>query len=208
MPTTTELLSAPLAQASYWSLGENDAFTAFVRRPTDDDTDLYVVPSAYLSRYHENFPLALKAYLNWRLSNSGATFAVREEAQYVLAVAKLGGPTFIDLGTTPCYLHSILQITSHLNDAEPKMEFMANVVTVETSEIDGIAVAHPGYQTVRRVFVSVEELNSRYPDWEKRYQIAQELGVTETELRNYLFYPEKTPEVTMADVIFDDSPQA
>lgn len=57
-------------------------------------------------------------------------------------------------------------------------------------------------QTIAQV--SCAELDNRYPNWEQRFLVSQELGLELPEVLRITFKDELKPSVTMQDIIFND----
>lgn len=197
-PLTT--LDDPLYQAEFWETCDATHFTAGYK-PEGLPLVTYKVSRKDLERYHPDLALAFAMMLAWRADRGHIHFS-KGEAMDTMRLLLQGGPTFIDLGTTPCLLTAMnyMKVSA---DPSKAVELYGDVTNVESMTVKGRAIYFAGDTARRRIFVERSELAARHPDWENRYTVASELGFTGHALMNHVFYPQVEPIANIEGLAFE-----
>lgn len=181
MSTAPVELTDPLTQADKWMLGTEDTLTAVYVKP-DGYTIEYVVPDSTLTQYHPQLPQAIRAMINWCGKDSGNTRVFRSHIQATLEVLRGAGLSFKDERGEQPYVTRITRLTS----LGPTVQIWGQR-EVLGSEMGDYSVPYSLHSSAGVFIVEKQELEARYPGWEARWKMGEELGVSLSELTQYAF---------------------
>lgn len=204
MINTLAQLSQILENANSWHIAGESTFIAFNNGEyCDDDSEEFIVPAALLAELHQDFPVALRAQIEWTQSNSSSHQPVTFGSSVIstLALLQKGSYEFNDVIGLK---HTIVNINNiSLDNAVQSVLILGSSCSIERVDIKGKTVSFvKACRHLRSTQVGFEELDKQYPGWKSRWEIGEQLGLNVAELIPYVF-EKSSPQVTIPSIAFE-----
>lgn len=160
----------------------------------------FAVSEEELATHHPMLKEAVEALIEWKKYSTAAKYV---EGRLVLATLKLLKGDFIEFETYDGYIQRVIDVFSATNFSDKSVQICGNTLHVETYNrgetpiqcVTGIYVA-----THRAMWVDIEK---RYPNWEARKTVGEQLGLELNSVMRYAFSKEEVPAADVSSITFD-----
>lgn len=187
-PLIAKALSYDKKYSAQWSVFQNSILLQVWEKDLARQDALLTLDD--FAHVHPLLPGALWASMASNLGNSGRESCYDEEVLGTLAY--LNGETvlFQDADAQACLMYDLKNV--EINH-DGMVNVTGQVITLETCEYGAKEVPYVTTATRCTVQVTPEEMSEKYPDWDKRLNVAQGLTLEQSELARFVFAVKTTP---------------
>lgn len=204
MPYPTISLQKLIRQTRHWSRVDEDGIYSAASFDKYDEDQEYAVTPAELSVLHPLLPETINAMIvhNWNTNRVAHVTGI----DFCAALALLEGKSikFIDVAGQERHVSYLMGISQHSENPNAWMIGGYDVQTKPHTIAGQNVLLVTGHEFVTRC-ADAQDLENRYPGWQERWKIGQDLGLSLSELQVDIFKaaPEPITTHTMQQITFE-----
>lgn len=195
-----ELLHEDPSLSSTWRKAADGRIIALLLRDGSTPLGQYVMTEETLASQHPMLKEAVEALIQWKKYSSDAKYV---EGRLVIATLKFLKGDFIEFETCDGHTQRVLDVFSVTNFSDKSVQVCGDTLQVEMYHrgetpipcVTGLYVAT--HRAMRR------DIEKRYPNWEVRKTVGEQLGLELNNLMRYAFSKEEVPAADVSSITFD-----
>lgn len=190
-----------------WYLSEDDVLSASVLTPQmikgppsteEEDRQLFTVPDSELARVHPLLPLTVRGVIAMYRNGYGSAWGHGDEVIASMKYLVNKSYTFLDIYGQQKTINSVHAVPE-FNGGDVLLQ--GDVIGLKSVMVGSQSVTIVAWSNRSGMLVSYGAMEEKYPGWQKRLKIGQDLGIPTLELIDYVLnetpdYNNKLPDVS------------